>query len=119
MYNNPNSTSSKGLFTETGTDQDSSTLFQNGNMPPERLSWSATFVGYDHLDNNFLYRRLHFKNLRNSKGKLVKSRFSIDESEELQVIGPLSYGEIINFTTDINFKDIKFCYPHGKSIEGS
>lgn len=83
-------------------------------MSANRASWSAKFINYEILDGNFHYRRLNFVNVRNIKGNIVKDCLCIDESEELKIIGHLEYGDIISFTTDENFQNIEFCYPHGQ-----
>jgi hypothetical protein len=82
-------------------------------MSANRSRWSAKFINYEILNNNFHYRRLNFTNVRNTNGDVIKDCLCIDESESLKIIGHISYGEIINFIADENFENIEFCYPHG------
>ncbi len=85
-------------------------------MSANRSSYSAKFINYEYLSSDFKYRRLNFKDVRDSRGIVVKNILCIDESESLIIIGHLNYGDIVSFTADVNFTNIEFCYPHSPLI---
>lgn len=67
-------------------------------MVEKKSIWNALFTGYEILNDNVNYRRLHLIDVRNCNGILIEKKFFIDETEKLK-IGKLHKNEIICFLT--------------------
>ncbi len=89
-------------------------------MSKTKASFSAVFDHYEYKSkpNDIFNKILHCRNVRTSKGYIIKEEWALDEADlPEQLIGNVTLGEIIRFEADIEFKNIEISYPHGKLKE--
>ncbi len=87
-------------------------------MSETKSSFTAVFKHYEYKPNDIYRKILHCRNVRTSKGCIIKEEWAIDEASLPEpLIGNVTIGEIISFEAEIEFKNIEISYPHGKLKE--
>lgn len=82
-------------------------------MLKEKSTITMVFDYYEYKTKDLLNKLLHFKNMRIEEGGIIKREWILDESTlDKPIVGHLTRGEIVSFTADIEFRNIRFCYPH-------
>jgi 3-phenylpropionate/cinnamic acid dioxygenase small subunit len=74
--------------------------------------FTAVFERYEQGKELFK-KKTHFRDVRVREGGLVSRKLVFDEEVSSKIVGHLTFGEYIAFIADIEFKNIKFQYPHG------
>lgn len=82
-------------------------------MKKEINEYTMVFDHYERAEDS-LYNNIHCRNVRTAKGILIQNNIYLEVATVKRVIGRLSFGEIIVFSAELEFKNIVFKYPHGK-----
>lgn len=77
-----------------------------------RTSFIAVFDSYE--KGSLLKRMVKVRDVRLSKGELVRDTLIFDEETADKIQGHLTIGEYIAFTAEVEFKNIEFEYPHSR-----
>jgi hypothetical protein len=82
-------------------------------MSKELNEYTMVFDRYE-LVIDSLYNKVHCKNIRTSEGVLLQDHLCLEIEVTKNISGHLTVGEILTFSAELVFKQIKFKYPHAK-----
>jgi hypothetical protein len=82
-------------------------------MSKELNEYTMVFDRYE-LVKDSLYNKVHCKNIRTSEGVLLHKYLCLETDVAKSITGHLTIGEILTFSAELIFKQIKFKYPHAK-----
>lgn len=81
-------------------------------MIDNKITFTATFIKYEHSEASIWGSISHYKDIRTRNGCIVKKWLSLPADITRNIVGHLTRGEIISFTADVVFTNIEFQYPN-------
>jgi hypothetical protein len=82
-------------------------------MSKELNEYTMVFDRYEPVMGS-LYNKVHCRNIRTSDGVLLQDHLCLEIDLAKNISGHLTVGEILIFSAELVFKQIKFKYPHTK-----
>jgi len=86
-------------------------------MNIEKNEYTMVFDRYENVIGS-IYNKIHCRNIRTSDGVLLKDHLCLELELAKKIPAHLTFGEILIFSAELVFKQIKFKYPHAEIEEG-
>jgi hypothetical protein len=80
-------------------------------MSKELNEYTMVFDRYEPVMGS-LYNKVHCRNIRTSEGVLLQDHLCLEIGDAKKITAHLTVGEILIFSAELVFQQIKFKYPH-------